>query len=82
MLQVKVSSQFRKAFLNYSENISTVKVEVLEKSINFAAREILHHFGGTCLLTVVKMYIYFWKENGISINSFIVNRSNLKITST
>ena len=44
MLQVKVSSQFRKAFLNYSENISTVKVEVLEKSINFAAREKVESF--------------------------------------
>ena len=40
VLHVKVSSQFRKAFLNYSGNIFTLKVEVLGKKCElFRKRE-------------------------------------------
>ena len=41
VLQVKISLQFRKVFLNYSGNIPTLKVEVLgKKSKFFSKREI------------------------------------------
>ena len=39
MLQVKVSSEFPKTFLNYSGNIPILKVKFWEKRVNLSARE-------------------------------------------
>ena len=62
MLQVKVSSPFRKGFLNYSGNISTLKVKVLGKNVNFSAREKVESFWGH-LFADSRQNLYFSKTH-------------------